>query len=115
MPAQCLREFKESTHGGTFVTPSGDFIPQFGEHEIMAYTYARVLMRLEIQCAVALGFLFFVNRMAEAERLRCCEHGRFLLDFQIGRVELPRGAHKRIVCSTFGSFFFLRWMDWERL
>ena len=84
MPGYPLRETRESRNGETFVTASGDPIPQLGKKVATLLNEGGVPKKLKTQCTTVSKLLLSVKRMTEVGHfVSFCEQGGFLLDLHI--------------------------------
>ena len=101
MPGYTLKETKESRNGETFVTASGDLIPQLGEKEATIYIDGGALTKLRTQRTIVSKPLLLVKRMIEAGHfVGFCEQGGFLLDLHSGHLEWFREGNGNYMLDT---------------
>ena len=89
LPGYILKGTKESRNGETFVTASGNPIPQLGEMEATIYIDGGILRKLRTQCTTVSKPLLSVKRMIEggSHFVGFCEQGGFLFDLHSGHIE----------------------------
>ena len=97
----CIQETKESRRGETFITASGDPIPQLGEKVAMVYIEGGALKKIRTQCTTVSKPLLSVKRMIEVGHfVGFCDQGGFLLDLHSGHLEWFREDNGNYMLDT---------------